>query len=137
MAALQLFVKICLCLCRRTISDAHLHEVDHTLAEFWELYKKLYGADACTINIHLHGHLTSCIRDFGPVYAFWCFAYERLNGILGAYHTNNHHVSVQYMRRFLDSKIYSPVYWPEEFAEEYLPLLQRFIYQKGSLIDAN
>ena len=133
----HLFVKICFILCRRTISEPQLQEVDKLIEEFCESYKTLYGSDACTINIHLHGHLTNCIRDFGPVYAFWCFSYERLNGILGAYHTNNHHVSVQYMRRFLDSKAYSPVHWPVEHSEEYLPLLRHSVYNKGSLMPTN
>lgn len=132
----HLFVKVCFLLCRRTVTQAQLDEAKGALEEFWMAFKDLYGADSCTMNIHLHGHLNDCIEDFGPVYSFWCFSYERMNGVLGAYHTNNHHVSVQYMRRFLDSKIYAPIYWPKEFTNEYLPLLQRSIYQKGSLMQA-
>ena len=41
------------------------------------------------MNMHLHLHLAECIVDYGPVYAFWCFAFERMNGVLGSYHTNN------------------------------------------------
>ncbi len=103
------FVKVCVFLCRRTITQAQLQEANKFLDEFWKAYKQLYGADKCTMNIHLHGHLTDCVQDFGPVYSFWCFAYERMNGVLGAYHTNNHHVSVQFMHRFLDSKVYAPI----------------------------
>ena len=33
--------------------------------------------------------------DYGPVHAFWCFAFERCNGLLGRYHTNNEAVEVQ------------------------------------------
>ena len=43
-----------------------------------------------------------------------------MNGILGNYHTNNRHVSVQYMRRFLTSTEYSPKNWPSEFRDEFL-----------------
>ena len=42
----------------------------------------------------------------GPVYSFWCFAFERMNGMLGSYHVNNHHISIQLTRRFLNSKLY-------------------------------
>lgn len=133
----HLFVKVCFLLCRRTITYAQLQEADHFLEDFWKAYKQLYGTEACTPNTHLHGHLTACIQDFGPVYSFWCFAYERMNGVLGAYHTNNHHVSVQYMHRFLDSKSYAPIYWPQEFTAEYLPLLQRSVYLRGSLMQSN
>ncbi len=93
--------------------------------------------NTCTINMHLHGHLTECIRDFGPVYSFWCFAFERMNGILGNYHTNNHHISVQYMKRFLDSKDYAPHNWPKEFVDDYLPLLSHHVYNKGSLMQSS
>ena len=86
------------------------------------------------MNMHLHGHLLSCIEDYGPVYAFWCFAYERLNGVLGTYHTNNHNISAQLMRRFLDSKAYSPNKWPEDYVADFLPLLEKFRYHKGSLM---
>ena len=60
-----------------------------------------------------------------------------MNGILGEYHTNNHHISIQYMRRFLDSKEFASHNWPKEFAEDYLPLLNRHIYNKGSLMQMN
>ena len=131
------FVKVCFLLCRRTVTEQHLEESDHLMDEFWKAFKDLYGKEACTMNMHLHGHLTECIRDFGPVYSFWCFAYERMNGILGEYHTNNHHISVQFMRRFLDSKEYAPHKWPKEFAKDYLPLLNHCIYNKGSLMQTN
>lgn len=62
----HLFVKVCFLLCRRTITQEQLQEADHFLEDFWKAYKQLYGADACTPNIHLHGHLTECIHDFGP-----------------------------------------------------------------------
>lgn len=68
------FVKMCFLLCRRTITHEQLQEADHFLAQFWETFKHLYGADKCAINIHLHVHLTDCVQDFGPVYSFWCKA---------------------------------------------------------------
>ena len=133
----HLFVKVCFLLCRRRITREQVEEADRLIFQFLSLFKDLYGAEKCTVNMHLHGHLSKCIEDFGPVYSFWCFAYERMNGVLGAYHTNTHHISIQYMRRFLDSKSYAPVYWPSEFASEYLPVLKRCVYQKGSLMQTN
>ena len=40
--------------------------------------------------MHLAAHLTDCVRNHGPVYAFWLFAFERMNGIASSqyYHTN-------------------------------------------------
>ncbi len=117
--------------------EESLVEADELLQLFWKDFVDLYGKESCTINMHLHGHLTQCVREYGPVYSFWCFAFERMNSILGSYRTNNRHVSVQYMRKFLDSKRYAPFNWPKEFTEEYLPLLQHFVYHKGSLMQSN
>ena len=71
------------------------------------LFKQLYGAEKCTMNMHFHEHLAECIKDFEPVYSFWCFAYERIDEWCTK--------SIQYMRRFLDSKSYAPIYWLSEF----------------------
>ncbi len=41
-----------------------------------------------TPNMHLHCHIVDSIKDFGPAHAFWCYAFERYNGILESVHTN-------------------------------------------------
>ena len=48
----------------------------------------LYGNRAITPNMHLHCHIAECVKDFGPIYGFWLFSFERYNGILGSYPTN-------------------------------------------------
>ena len=103
-----LFVKACWIFCNRSISVSELEDGDKIIMEFCDAYKTIFGAIMCTMNIHLHGHLRLCIEDYGPVYSFWCFSYERLNGILGSYPTNSHHISVQLARRFLESKVFAP-----------------------------
>ncbi|KAJ7753057.1 hypothetical protein DFH07DRAFT_774194 [Mycena maculata] len=43
------------------------------------------------------------IRDFGPVYGFWTFLFERLNKLLKSYDTNNHgdgELEVTFFREF-------------------------------------
>ncbi len=59
------------------------------------------------MNLHLR---SDCVRDYGP---FWLFAYERFNGKLGSYHTNNRNISVQLTR-------------PAEFRSDFLPLIEHF-----------
>ena len=49
----------------------------------------------------MHLHLKDCILDYGPCYSFWCFSFERYNGILGQYHTNNRNIGSQIMRKFI------------------------------------
>ncbi|KAJ7816555.1 hypothetical protein B0H13DRAFT_2380349 [Mycena leptocephala] len=41
-------------------------------------------------NFHYITHIFRTIRDFGPVYGFWTFLFERLNKLLKSYDTNNH-----------------------------------------------
>jgi len=53
---------------------------------------------------HLHLHLKESFLDYGPPHAFWCFAFERYNGILGSYHTNKKSVESQFMKKFLTNQ---------------------------------
>ena len=81
----MLYVKACWLLCSRSISFNGLNDGDSAFLEFCEMFVRIYGRKNCTMNMHLHGHIKECIEDFGPVYSFWCFSFERLNGILGSY----------------------------------------------------
>ena len=51
--------------------------------------------------------------------------------------TNNRDISIQIANRFLDSKSYASINCPEEFKKEYLPLIEQFHYNKGSLMQSN
>lgn len=126
----QLFVRACNLLCQRSITL----EADTLLLDFCLNFEQLYGAESCTINIHLHGHLKKYVEDFGPAYAFWLFSFERMNGILGSYHTNCHDISLQLMRRFVASLDCGSCNWPEEFKSEFAPLIFHCPYNKGSLM---
>ena len=89
------------------------------------------------VNMHLHGHLKQCVLDFGPVYSFWLFSFERMNGILGAYHTNCRDIPLQVMRRFLASEFYNIHNWPTQFKDELSPLLVKHKYENGSLLSTS
>ena len=91
----QLFVKACHILCQRTITTKEISDTDMLLNEFCLMFENMYGKERCNINLHLHGHLHECLKDYGPVYLF---SFEQLNGVLG---TNCHDLSLQIMRRLL------------------------------------
>lgn len=82
-----------------TITDAQ--KGHDKLVQFLKTYEHLYGTDKVTPNMHFHTHLVDCIKDYGPVYAFWLFSFERYNGILGKYRTNNRAVELQFMKSYL------------------------------------
>ena len=68
---------------------------------FCNRFEQLYGKNAVTPNMHLHCHLSKCLEDFGSVYGFWLFSFEKkYNGILGNYSTNNRSIEIQLMRKF-------------------------------------
>ena len=96
-----LFVSACRILCSPVISKEDVKNADDYLVLFLRMAKSLYGPKHFTPNMHLHFHLKDCLLDYGPVYSFWCFAFERYNGILGGYHTNNKAVEPQFMRKFV------------------------------------
>lgn len=60
-------------------------------------------------NFHWVIHIFDQICDYGPVYGFWSFTYERLNKLLKSYNTNNHgggEIETTFMRAHIrDSKI--------------------------------
>ena len=51
-------------------------------------FERLHGKSKVKPNMHLHGHLKGCVLDYGPVYNFWCFSFERFNGILSSFKNN-------------------------------------------------
>ena len=79
--------------------------MDHHLMSFCNQVEQLFGVGGCTPNLHMHGHLQECFFDYGPSDSFWLFAFERLNGILGAVSTNNRSIDIQlFMRKILSNQ---------------------------------
>ena len=96
----QLFVRSCVILCSYSIKENDIFSADIFLKEFCCTFMRLYGADQCTFNMHLHLHLKQMLLDFGPSHATWCYAFERFNGFLGSYYTNHKAIEPQVMQRF-------------------------------------
>jgi len=76
-------VRICLILVSRIIESDLVLEAHRRLIEIAKLIEVNHGRNKITPNIHLSLHLYDCSFDYGPLYAFWCFSFERMNGILG------------------------------------------------------
>ena len=95
------FVASCRILCNRVLTNDDVDSAHYLLQSFCEMLL-LYGDKAATPNLHLHMHLRETLLDFGPVYGFWLFGFERFNGILGSYKTNNRDIESQIMRNVLE-----------------------------------
>lgn len=119
----RLFVQACrLITCPMiTIDDAQKgHKL---LLEFCTTFESLHGSENVTPNMHLHTHLFECIKDYGPIYSFWLFSFERYNGMLGGYKTNQRSVELQLMRRFMSDLQLYDIAIPEECMSEDLGFL--------------
>jgi len=97
----SVFVNACFIICSRSISRDKVEDAQNLLKIYCNLFQNMYGKGCCVPNMHLALHLKDCILDYGSVYGFWCFSFERFNGILGKYHSNNHSITIQVMRKFV------------------------------------
>ena len=65
----QIFVLACRILCKHQLS------LDVSVALLLHTFK------------NMHGHLKEAVEDYGPVFGFWLFSFERHSGILGRFVT--------------------------------------------------
>ena len=87
--------------------------------------------------MHFHCHLKSCILDFGPLHGFWCFPFERYNGLLGKAPNNNKSIEVQMMNTFINDNTFMSSPLPDTFATElrqHIPQGRKLV---GSLLEDN
>jgi hypothetical protein len=77
------FVRACNLLVTRFITEDDLKEAQERLRDMACLIESTYGPEFITSNIHLALHIPDCCRDYGPIYSFWLFPFERLNGYIG------------------------------------------------------
>lgn len=109
-------VLACFYLSKNAISDVEIKQANLLLLKFCKTVEELYGKEAISSNMHLHAHLCKCLNDYGSVYNFWLFSFERYNGILGNYPTNKRSITSQLMQKFIkeiDRPL--PTFFKEEF----------------------
>ena len=122
------YVLACRVLCVQKITLEKAKLGDALLMQFCRRTERLFGKHTITPNMHLHSHLLECIVDYGPLHNFWCFAFERYNGILGAMPNNNRSIESQLMKRFLNENCvltHSFVGEEDELTSQLLPLLPK------------
>lgn len=130
----QDFVMGCSCLCSPVITQRKALLAHSYLLKFCQSFEQVYGKYRVTPNMHLHSHLVDCVLDYGPVYSFWLFSFERYNGILGESGTNQRAVEIQLMRKFTSSQYVNDLPLPVAFQSIFKPLLNRLdSKQSGSL----
>ena len=92
----------------------------------------------------MHMNLCKCIENYGPVTAFWCFPFERFNGILGTFQTNWIAPEQQMAKKFLSYQqillMDIPFALPHEFKEffeDHLSKCANLTLGEGSLMQTH
>ena len=98
----SLFVTACSLILKPIINIDDVIKGDDKITQFCKCYEQLYGKSKCTPNMHLHLHLKQCLLDYGPVHSFWCFPFERFNGIFESFNKNWICPELQIMTKFLN-----------------------------------
>ena len=125
-----LFIQACRILCSPTIRITDVGTAHELLMKFCRSFETVYGPSCVTPNMHLHSHLADCVLDYGPIYSFWLFSFERYNGVLGDYHTNNKSIEIQVMRKFLKDQELGNLEIPQCFQENFKPLINSIKQKK-------
>ncbi|OAD65787.1 hypothetical protein PHYBLDRAFT_175749 [Phycomyces blakesleeanus NRRL 1555(-)] len=98
------FVCACRYLIKPSITFDEVNSAHDYLEMFCKKATKLYTPTILTCNMHLHLHLCETICDFGPVYSYWLFGFERYNGLLKHIKTNGKDsFEATYMRSFVQN----------------------------------
>ena len=95
-----IFVQACKLIGNRLLKKKDITDAESYFKLFCKDFERLYGVGSCTPNMHLHMHLCKCFLDYGPPHAMWCFPFERYNGLLGSFHTNQKNIECQVMKTF-------------------------------------
>jgi hypothetical protein len=98
------FVKICQILTCRIMRHNMIDEAHERLIKVIRLIEQKYGQKKITSNLHLSLYLRECANDYGPLYSFWCFSFERMNGILGSLPNSNRNIEPELIKRLLNDK---------------------------------
>ena len=98
-------MRSCMIITSYSLKESDVTSAYLLLQQFCSQFEALYSLDKCTFNMHLHLHLIKTLQDFGPAHASWCYAFERFNGLLGSYSTNNKDIELQIIRRFSEYQV--------------------------------
>ena len=60
-----------------------------------------YGKWEVSVNYHFALHIPDLISDYGPPHVYWCFAYERMNGIHSEVPNNSKNIELQIINRII------------------------------------
>ena len=85
----------------QSITVQQIEQFDWCIHEIVRSIEALWGAAAVTPNCHYALHIRAMLLDYGPPAGWWCFPYERYNGILVGMPRNPTFVEVSFVKRLI------------------------------------
>lgn len=83
------------------LTNADISRLDYLIKAHHQCFERNYGRFEVSINYHMALHIPDMIKDFGPPHSFWCFSFERMNGVLSGLPNSNHHIELELLTKFL------------------------------------
>ena len=97
-------IEACEVLLAYSLSEQDIQLLEERLLRHHQTFKEEYGEFQVKAKHHMALHIPQAIRDYGPVCNFWCFAYERLNGVMGQYVHSTTSPEVQIYKKFISDQ---------------------------------
>ncbi|PKC59420.1 hypothetical protein RhiirA1_469461 [Rhizophagus irregularis] len=97
------FIRVYSILVSRILEIELMEEAYERLIKIIKLIEVHYERVKITPNLHLLLHLYDCLNDFGLLYAYWCFSFKRMNGILNSLPTSNRQIELEIMRQIMNN----------------------------------
>ena len=82
------------------ISTEEIVILSNKIQEHHKLFSAIYGKWNVSINNHMVLHLPETMLYFGPCHTFWCFASERMNGIITSLPTSGRSIEKEFFHKF-------------------------------------
>jgi hypothetical protein len=118
------FSSACSLICRPFIHQTELLKADELILQFCNTFENVFTKKDVTPNMHLHAHLRECVEYVGPVYSFWCFSFERYNGLLESFKKNWHAPELQIMEKFTLMQTLNAIDISKSSPPELLPCIE-------------
>ena len=109
-------------------NDDMITQLHRLLHEHHRLFRHEYGKWEVSVNYHMVLHLPDIIADLGPPHNYWCFGYERLNGVLAGVPNSNRNVEVEVANRFIRDACCSFTDTPNVDPSTIPPALTEFVH---------
>ena len=112
------------------LTNADISRLDCLIKSHHQCFEQNYGRFEVSVNYHMALHIPDMIKGFGPPHSFWCFSFERMNGILSGLPNSNQHIELELFTKFLKDADIGSVLPPHPLVTSW-PHLEIFFRLKG------